>query len=567
MSRTDSNEKGSDTGASVEAPPRPELRLWRVWLLATIAAALLYGLTLAPGVAWGDSADAQVRVHLGQWVDRKDLVRSHMPFYIVATALAKPGLTPALAANLVAAAAGALTVGNVVWLIALLTRRRIAIFTGTCLLMLSHALWHVSTVAEVMTFSTMLLTFELVFLLYFIKQSRFRWLLAALLANGFGLATHNMAVLTWPAYIAVLLYMRNAIPSPRGPSLLVAFLALLAGASPLADVFLTGMKANPDASAVIHDMLIARYGSFVFNTSLPSTVVRAVAYICYSFPSPLLFLLPIGLVALWRTSARPTAVLFTLAFAAHFLFAVRYNVPDQHMFMLHSLVLGAVLIGFAVDRITAARPSAKLATVLALISLTGPVVYAVLPNVLRRYPRDLVGLPSRKLPHRDAYRWFLQPWRHGYTGPQKFAQETLEALPPEAVLAVDSTPMPTLVYLQAVSGFRRDVRIPGAERFQNWLEPLDPTSPELVEAIGAGRVFTITDDQKQLPPALRDPKYEFIRLGPVFQVVFANDTTKPFPDQAPAGQAASDANLTAARWLSFVSPIYLPPGGVPCAFS
>lgn len=524
----DSIDGGSVAARSASLPVRAERRVGRAWLLATIAAAILYGLTLAPGVTWGDSADAQVRVLLGHWCDRQYLVRSHVPYYVTATGLAKAGLAPALAANVLSAAAGAVTVGNVAWMIALLVRRRVAVFCGVCLLMLSHVLWHVSTVAEVMTLSTMLLSFELVFLLYFIQQRRFRWLVAAFLANGVGLATHSMASLTWPAYLPVLVLLRDAIPPPRGIRLCVGLLALLVGASPLIGVFAAGMRANPDVSAVIQDMLVARYGSFVFNTSFPLPMLaRVIGYIGYSFPSPLVFLVPIGLVVLWRGGSRPTAWLLTIAFVAHFVFAFRYNVPDQHMFLLHTLVMGAVLVAVGVERAAVAFPSIGVAAVLGLASVTAPVVYATVPDVLRRRMPDFAALPSRRLPHRDEFSWFLKPWRHGYTGPERFARETLEAVPSDAVLVVDSTPMPTLVYVQVAEGLRRDVRIIGAERFQDWLGPFDLASGDRDEAIRAGRMFTIAGDRQRVHDVLRSPMYGFVRRGAVFQVVFAEDARVP----------------------------------------
>ena len=476
----------------------------------------------------GDSADAQVRVQLGHWVDRQDLVRSHVPYYVAATALTKFGVEPAMAANALSAFSGAVTVGNLAWLIALLVRRRIAVFCGACLLMFSHALWHVSTIAEVMTFSTMLFTFELVFLLYFIRRRRFRWLIAALLANGLGLATHNMAALTWPAYLPVLWQLRDAVPRPRGAWLCAGLLALLVGASPLIGVFVAGVRANPDVPAVIQEMLIARFGSFVFNMSFPwKMLARVVGYIGYSFPSPLVFLVAVGPWALWRGGSRPTAWLVTIAFVVHFTFALRYNVPDQHMFLLHTLVMGVALVAIGVDRVVAAFPSTGVAVLLGLASVTAPVVYATVPDVLRRRMPDFAVLASRRLPHRDDFNWFLKPWRRGYVGPERFAREILEALPPKAVLVVDSTPMPTLVYVQIADRLRRDVRIIGAQKFQSWLGSFDLAFADRDETIRDGRMFTITDDRRQVHGVLRSPRYGFVRRGPVFQVGFAEDVSAP----------------------------------------
>ena len=142
-------------------------------------------LTMAPGVLWGDSGDAQVRVLAGEWTDARELARTHITYYAAAIGLHRfGGLDAALAANLVSALAGAITVANTCWLLSLFVRRRLAVVCGGALLLVSHTLWQLSTGAEVVTFSTMCLSFEMVMVTRFAQTSRARWLALAALANG-----------------------------------------------------------------------------------------------------------------------------------------------------------------------------------------------------------------------------------------------------------------------------------------------------------------------------------------------------------------------------------------------
>lgn len=491
-----------------------------VWVIAALAAGALYLATMAPGIAWGDSGNAQLRVLSGHWYDRQDLVRSHIPFYVVATALTRLGVDPARAANLVAAATGALTVSNMAWLIALLVRRRVAVVCGASLLLFSHALWHQATVAEVMTFSTMLLSLELVLVVQFVRQQRYGWLIAALLVNGLGLVTHNMSLLIWPAYVVMIALNWKAIPKPRGGALALAVLALGVGASPLIVLFVQAWQRTGDAGYVLGEMLTGRFGGHVFNTSLSfGSMARIVGYTCYSFPSPLIFLSLVGAGVFWRSCERSLRFFLMVAFLGYFGFAIRYTVRDQHTFMVHGYLFGIILVAMGVDWLSTRHPSPRLAIALIAMASTAPVVYLIVPEYLRTHYPDFAPLPHRHVRHRDPFDWFLKPWRHGNHGPKRFAREVFDGLPQEAVLVVDSTLMPPLLYLQAGQGLRRDVQIIGAGPFQPWFDaPFDMAPESRDAAIQGGRMFTVTDDRRYLSSQLRDAPYRFIPHGIVFQV-------------------------------------------------
>ncbi len=504
--------------------PDPTVDIKRTWLIAFGAAAILYVATAAPSLIWGDSGDAQLRLLLGHFYDRRWLSRCHVLYYMLAHALTVIGLTPAYAATLLSAIAGAVTIGNVAALIAVLTGRKMPVVCGTALLLFSHCMWHIATVAEVMTCSTALLTTELLLVTRFIGTRNAWWLVAAWFVNGLGVSMHNFALLIWPAYAVLMLCIltRRSLVSVR--HLAVASAAWLVGAAPFLALFVYLARQTGDPADVLSRMLTGGYVSNVFNTSVPPRVVaKTLAYCVYSFPSPLILGVFGGAMAVWRHRERPEALFLFVAFAVYFVFAARYNVPDQHVFLLHGFLFVVVFTAVGIDRINfACRAPAARVAIIALACLA-PLVYAVVPEVLRdRFPKVAI-VPPRRIPDRDPYTWFLKPWRCSQDGPERFARRTLDALPRDAVLTIDSTLVPPLLYLQNAAHLRRDVRVLVGEIYQSWFDDaMDIAAAPLRDRlVDEGRLFTATRVRRSWNGHLRGPEYDVVPYGPVFQFVRA----------------------------------------------
>jgi len=495
---------------------------WVAWLLATFAACLLYIATTIPGLAWGDSGNAQLRVLLGHFVDRQDLSRSHVLYYLLAGLVARLGIEPAYAANLVTAVMGAITVGNVAALLALLVRKRVSVYCGAAALLFSHTLWRQSTVAEVMTLSTALLSLELLLVIQYARRARPGWLIAALFVNGLGLSTHNLALLTWPAYVVMLTAARPVGPKLRVAALVSGLAALLVGALPLIELAACAWDRTGHIGHVLVELVAGRFSANVFNTSVTmNTFVRVIGYTLYSFPTPLIFLAVLGCNPR-RQSTTPTfGIFFVVAFAAHFLFAVRYNVPDQHTFMIHTYVFTVVVVALGVDRLVESRSSRIITAMLVLLASVAPMVYAIVPELLRARRPDFPLISRRNVPHRDRFDWFLKPWQRDNRGAQQFAREVLLDAPSHAVLVIDSTLSPPIYYLQSHDDLRHDVQIVGPTAYQPWW----PTAFDLnstvarAAAIRSGRLFTATDNRRYINGLIRGGRYAYRPHGVLFQVV------------------------------------------------
>ena len=434
----------------------------RLWLLVALCAAAVYLPTMAPGLLWGDSGDAQIRVLRGELRDPALLARTHVTYYAVAIALRDTvGLNPALAANLVSALAGIVTVANVGWLISLFVRRRTPIACGVALLLLSHTLWQLSTGAEVGTFSTMCLSLELVMVVKFARTRRLRWLALIGLVNGIGWSTHNFALLIWPAYALMAVMRWGAFPKPYARSLVVVAGMWVLGSLPLIVLTILDYRQGGDASVTIRSLLVGWYGPRVFNTNVtPRLILQQIAYVAYNFPTPLILLAIFGWWRIRSDQGRGIWWFLTVSGVVYFVFAARYRVPDQYTFLIHGYVFLILFAAVGIDHWLGRFRSKAMWASVVLLSLVAPLVYSRAPGLARRFADGSSVRPTRAIPYRDLLQWFLTPWRTGYDGAERYARETFEMLPPDALLIAGSTTRRPLDYLQGHEDLRKDVRMP-----------------------------------------------------------------------------------------------------------
>lgn len=492
---------------------------FKTWVIATVVAAGLYISTAAPGLIWGDSGDAQVRVLLGHCYDQVNWSRSHILFYLIARGITALGIDPARTATLLSALAGAVTVGNVALLMRMIVGRGAAVVAAVGMFALSHSLWHLSTVAEVMTLSTMWLSLELICVYQFTRTRRAGWLVAALFVNGLGLATHNLAMLTWPAYGALVITTLLESKPIRARTLFMGLGAMLIGASPVIALFIYLCAHFASPGVVLREMLMGRYGPFVQNTNVSvSLVARMMGYTAYCFPTPIALAAIGGVLHVLAQPRRAWPAFLITAFLLFFGFAVRYNVADQHVFMLHSYVIAVLFVAFGVDRWLQRRPSRLTNLSIIGLSLAAPLVYAAVPIALRNRAAP-PPFPTREVAHRDSVTWFLRPWHSGDDGPETFAREILSDAPPDIVLSIDSTLMPPLLYLQNAEGKRRDVQIIAADAYQPWFAASIDAASQCDDLVRRGQLYAVTTDRKYWNHCIKGPQYDAVPSGRLFQIV------------------------------------------------
>lgn len=523
---------------SVDSTPRAN-RGW-YWVAAFVVAGTLYRLTMAPGLLWGDSGEAQFHTLLPGWLVADQIVRSHVLYYALSTTLAKlPSHDAASAANTVAVIGGAFTIANLAWILSTICAKRIAIFVGTLLLLFAHTYWQLCTHAEMLSLTTALLTTEAIALIKLIETKKLRWLAMLAFANGLGLSNHNFALLMWPVYAFLSIrFVRGCLKNrdPASTSFLkpnlvfkafvLAIVFLLIGMLPVIALSIEYYQTHGGVlRTTVKSFLVGEYGREVTNFShLRHLFLFGSAAIALNFPTPLLLFAPLGAIAAKRQLS-PTLFWYFLGTAIVVGgFGIRYEVFDQHTFLIPFFVYLSVFIAIGIDGLFS-KPRTRTTTVLVVIcAFCAPVVYAAAPPIIRAIDPNLGPMPKRPFPYRDRLNWFLQPWRQGYTGPEQFARETLAVLPQNAILVVDSSIWPPLNYLQLAENLRTDVHLDSFVAHQDWLPTI--TDEDRVRALHEGRLFATSDLIIYHPCWLRQLKVRYEKFGLVFQALPQDENGK-----------------------------------------
>ena len=502
-------------------PHQPGRARW-VWAIAFIVSLTLYGATMAPGPLWGDSGECQLHVLLDGWYLGDSIARSHVLYFGLARAAAYLlPVSAAVAATLIAVVAGAITVANVGAITGMLCRSRTAAIGATGMLMVSHTMWQLSASAEVLTTSTALLSAEVLLLIRWLRSNRLRWLALALLANGLGVSNHNLALLMWPVYLGLGIRRRSIGSTRPIRTIAVAFTSLLIGMTPILLLCADTLMTNASVAATLKSLLVGQYGSRLLHVRrLPILFARGLGAVALNFPTPCLLLVGSGLVRIRRTVEGPIAWLILSATAIFTLFGMVYDVPDQHTFLLPAMMFVSILAAVGMNGFLSSRPSRRAAALALILALMAPAVYGLVPAAGRRLTPTLSLIPTRTVPYRDRWEWFLQPWRIGCTGPETYARETLDALPAGAWLSTDNTLCPPLNYLQVSEHLRLDVRLESWIARQDWFDrPAFRDQTTRQAKLAAGLVFATSDDPNYLMPWLTQIPLRFERVGHVYQVV------------------------------------------------
>ena len=421
-----------------------------------VASAILYALTPAPTVLWGDDAMFQQALAQGT-------LTNHPLWGLLARLFARlPVGDLAFRANV---ASAVYAVGAVGFLfLATLTVSgsvRAAVAAGAALAV-SHTFWLQAVRAEVYTLHMLLFLAGLWAILRW-RQTQHTppiprgavaenrdgastwgngWLALGLLFWGAGTVNHLLLTMALPGGLWLILSALS--PSARKRAVLFSPLAMVAAALllyVLQPAFLTDVV--PAAAQVVLT---------TFSLSLSRLAMHLVVLI-YQFPVLGLLALP-GFVHLWQRD-RSVAVSLCLMAVLTAAFASTHGILESYAFYLPVFGLIALVAGVGVAAVAAHWPSERwLAVGLVLIALQIGL-YRVTPVIVQHIAPGII--PSRDLPGRQASTFFLWPPKRGYLGARQFAQDTLDVLPADAMLIADWTIFAPLRYLQDVEGQRRDV--------------------------------------------------------------------------------------------------------------
>jgi hypothetical protein len=491
---------------------RPRPRLGRLWLAGTTAALALYVLTLAPDLVWQDSGDYQLQAARLNLSRPGDAVRVHPWFLVVAHGLGRlPLWNYAYAANLASALGTALAVGNLLVLVRLVTGRTGPAVIGAAAFALGHTVWAHAVMAETYGWAAAFLSAECLCAWAFLARRQARWLLALALVNGLAISNHMLASLSLAVFGVWVLWecRRRRAPWRVVPAGAACWLA---GGVLYWIVLWPEWQRTDSLAAVFRSATSGQWGDAVFNLAdLPGMLAKTVLYVLLNYPTPLVAGIVVGAVVLAARRDTFSRLLVVLA-VVYFLWAARYKVQDQYAFFIPFYVPAGVMIGVAVGRWLRSPASRWRWAAVAAAALLPVGVYAALPRaapaLMAVVEKATHGNPFRReLPYRDSYAYFLQPWKQGYTGARRFAEEALDSLPPGAVLVADSTASPPLVCVQQLEGRRPDVELVADENDLSGAALRDVAERKLRLAQGAPedqRLYLVSAVPDYVPPWFRE---------------------------------------------------------------
>ena len=500
----------------------------RGYLVVLALTMVLYGVSAAPDIVWQDAGMAIMRTWHGDYEGRLGLALSHPGYYLLTgMASSVPWGEFAWRVNVFSAICGALAVANVWLLIRVWTGDARAAAIGAIALAVSHTFWRHASIAEIYTLMAVGMTAEWLLLSRYLSTNRRRWLVLLALLNGYNISVHLLCGFGLVAYVAVLI-VRTARRLSGLRDWLWVTVAWLIGLTPMLWLIVARLAGGQGSLDVLMSVLFGESGNYargVLNLSgLGSMLVRSGAYVGMNFPTPAVLLVVLGLASrAWPGESagtmRRVLVGLLIAFA---LFAVRYRVVDQYVFFIPAYVVTAIFIGVGAAWWLKGRSGWRLG--LAVVAALLPVgVYAVLPGVVKAAGVNL-GV-KREIPYRDAYTYFLRPWRTGYHGARRFAVEALDAVGDGGVLIADSTIEPVLRYVQQVNGIGLGVRVQGSGD----VGPDAVTELNIGDQLRAGRVVAVCSDRPGYVPKWllggdsAQSRFVLTEAGVVYRVVMRAD--------------------------------------------
>ena len=345
------------TGSRVPDPGSRSTAVIVAAIVATVAF-WAYTRTLLPGVDLGDTGGFQAAV---LWPEVS--ARQAYPLYYDLAApfvRAVSVANPARGLNLFSAVFGAIAVGLLTYLCALIAESLAAGIAAGLLLAFSYTFWSQAIIAEVYTLHLALVLASCVALYTYARQpSRFRLaIFFGLYALAFG--NHLSMILLLVPFAIFLLHVtpdRRILFAPS--TIAMAVMIAAAGALQYWPNLVSTWQVG-DGAASWND----RFAAFWFDTTKVDwresmvmgvrgdQLVDRVGMWWFDARQQFgllgLLLALVGAVRLW-TLSRPWAVLVLLAYAINTLFAFTYNVGDTHVFYLPGHLFTAFLAGTALQ--------------------------------------------------------------------------------------------------------------------------------------------------------------------------------------------------------------------------
>ena len=487
------------------------------YFVVLLAAAVLYIVSCAPGPLWQDSGMYQYRIWHNDIEGKLGLALSHPLYHIIGIGVKYIPLGEfAYRVNLISAIAAAFTIANLFLLLRLWLGKNLPAVLAAITLALSWTTWRFASIAEVYTLYSALLLAELIVLLQYVKTKRVGFLYLLALFNGLAIANHMWAIIPFTCYVvfvAVLLVQKQI----RLRNLAVFVGLWVIGAAPYEYLIIKNTIQTGNLTATLASAFFGKnWCEAVLNMHLSAKLVgENLIFMVYNFSTFNGLFFFAGLYGLKKVSPSRSFrnILLTLLIL-FFVFAFRYTVPDRYAFFIPFYCLVSILIGVGFNLLVT-WPDRRILTCLVFIFTLLPIpTYIITPVVAQKIQFKLPT--KRKIPFRNDYIWFLCPWRIGYHGPGKFANEALDAVEDEAIIYADGTTVYPLLYIQEIEGKRRDVTIVSGHGSVNNLKEYNE---DVIDKVLTERAVYVVSPLAGYCPRFLLEQYEFEQAGVLWKVV------------------------------------------------
>jgi hypothetical protein len=353
-------------------------------------------------------------------------------------------------------------------------------------------------------------------LLQYAKTGRIVYLYLLSLVNGLAIANHMLASLAFVCYLllVVVLMVKRKI---GGRDFAMMGLLWVIGALPYEYLIVRNILESGDFwSTMASAVFGASWRSDVLNVSLSGRIIKEnLMWMALNFPTPNVLLVFVGLWAIYKLSPKRWFANVLLALLVlFFVFAFRYTIVDRYAFLIPSYCMASILIGVGASRVLKGKRTGILACVMVALAFIAVPVYVAAPKVAKK--SGIISGRVREIPYRDDYVYFLRPWRTGYRGPEKFANEIFGMVEPDAIVYADGTTAPPLLNTQQIKRVRPDVKIISNVGSSEGSPEFDEVTIE--KLLSERAVYVVSAIRGYCPEYLLE-RYSFVPAGIIWRVV------------------------------------------------
>jgi len=424
-----------------------------------IAPALLYFLTAARDPGWGDAAmivSQASNPDLGSWVD------THSLFDLLGFLWLRlfPAGNVFFHLVLLSALFGVLAVYGMFQVVLELTGELISAGFAALVLMVSHSLWWHSTMVEVYTLNSAIMTAMLVFLFRYDRTGAWPYLGISAFFCGLGITNHVLMGLFLFAYVALAIFLAVRPRPKAGKAIGLAILFLIAGAGFYIFLFFRDVSRAVPAHAApaawmrdfwaafrstLSDATVGHFGSHMFSRGLPARLMAfwrinyAFLLFC-NFPTPALAMGITGIWAFWKMrSSRLSFFFFVTAMAAQAVWSSNYFVWDMYAFIQPVCVLLCIPVGLCARRLLQSPRALRTAFLVLIVPMIAfpPFLYSRMSSFYRSVGflhRFLDTYPTKAFAAHtyEPVEYVANPIKRAYDKVELYARALFAALPPNS---------------------------------------------------------------------------------------------------------------------------------------